>query len=297
MRKQGSGRPRSTRTNEAFAEVADLVLSQWDKPQTHRSTHQISCATGISRTSVMHIIHDDLQLRCLKKRRAQELTSANKVTRLTRSKRLLRGYSKSAVHFIWFIDEKVFTIAAPSNAQNDRVYAPRSSRKKDVTAERLLRTHSRFCKSLMVVVGVSNLGQTELVFVKPAVKINGAYYRDVLLKKQLLPTIRRISADMFIFQQDNAPAHRARDTVEFLKRETPAFIGPDLWPPNSPDLNLVDYKIWATMEQQHTRERSMILMNWENSSQPLIMNSAINQWCKRLTACVKAKAGHFEYQL
>jgi len=101
----------------------------------------------------------------------------------------------------------VFTIAAPSNAQNDRVYAPKSSRKKDVTAERLLRTCSRFCKSLMVSVGVSKLGRTELVFVEPGVKIDGAYYRDVLLKKQLLPTIRRISGDMFILQQDNAPAH------------------------------------------------------------------------------------------
>ena len=67
----------------------------------------------------MRIIHDDVQLRCLKKRRAQELTPANKVTRLTRSKHLLRRYSKSAVDFIWFIDEKVFTIAAPSNAQSD----------------------------------------------------------------------------------------------------------------------------------------------------------------------------------
>jgi len=31
----GSGRPRSTCTDEALAEVADLVLSQEDKPQTH----------------------------------------------------------------------------------------------------------------------------------------------------------------------------------------------------------------------------------------------------------------------
>jgi len=29
--------------------------------------------------------------------------------------------------------------------------------------------------------------------------------------------------------------------VEVLRRETPDFISPDLWPPNSPDLNPVDY--------------------------------------------------------
>jgi len=265
---------------------------------THRSSRKISCETGISRTTVMCIIHDDLQLRCLKKRRAQELTAANKVTRLTRSKHLLRRYSKSAV------DEKVFTIAAPSNGQNDRVYAPKSSRKKDVTAERLQRTHSRFCMSLMVSVGVSKLGRTELVFVEPGVKINGAYYRDVLLKKQLLPTIRRISGDMFIFQQDNASAHRARDMAEFLKRETPAFICPDLWPSNNRDLNSVDYKVWATMEQRlYQRKihdidqlREQLTAIWHNLEQSII-DSAFDQWRKWLTACVKAKGGHFEYQL
>ena len=28
------------------------------------------------------------------------------------------------------------------------------------------------------------------------------------------------------------------------------FIGPDLWPPNSPDLNPVDYKVWSRMQQK-----------------------------------------------
>jgi len=32
-------------------------------------------------------------------------------------------------------------------------------------------------------------------------------------------------------------AHRARSTVELLDRETPEFIPPQLWHPNSPDLN------------------------------------------------------------
>jgi len=81
----------------------------------------------------------------------------------------------------------------------------------------------------MVSVGVSQLGCTELVFVDPGTKINGAYYRDVLLRQKLLPAIRRISGKNFIFQQDSARAHRARETVEVLRRETPDFISPDLW--------------------------------------------------------------------
>jgi len=37
----------------------------------------------------------------------------------------------------------------------------------------------------MVSVGISKVGCTDLVFVDLGVKINGAYYRDVLLSKQL----------------------------------------------------------------------------------------------------------------
>ena len=50
----------------------------------------------------------------------------------------------------------------------------------------------------------------------PGVKINGQYYRDVLLMQGLLPDIREIT-EYFIFQQDSAPAHRARETVALLE--------------------------------------------------------------------------------
>ena len=62
--------------------------------------------------------------------------------------------------------------------------------------------------------------------------------------------MRRIAGDVFVFQQDSAPAHRARETVQLLQQQTPEFISPDLWPPNSPDLNPVDYRIWGLMQER-----------------------------------------------
>jgi len=50
-------------------------------------------------------------------------------------------------------------------------------------------------------------------------------------------------SEHFNFQQDNAPAHRVKETVYLLSTETPDFILPTLWPPNSPDLNPADYKV------------------------------------------------------
>jgi len=73
----------------------------------------------------------------------------------------------SDVSFIFFTDDKLFTVAAPSNTQNDRVYVPRSVPKKQTLSDCLLNTRSTFSKSLMVSVGISKLGCTELIFVDP----------------------------------------------------------------------------------------------------------------------------------
>ena len=62
--------------------------------------------------------------------------------------------------------------------------------------------------------------------------IDGCYYRNVVLMQQMLSSIRSIAGDAYVFQQDSAPARRARQTVELLQSETPKFIAPDLWPLN-----------------------------------------------------------------
>ena len=76
------------------------------------------------RASIVHLLYiiilDDLRLKCVKKRHAQELTEANCITRLSRAKKLFSKFPESAVDLIFFTDEKVFTVAPPVNLQNDR---------------------------------------------------------------------------------------------------------------------------------------------------------------------------------
>jgi len=50
----------------------------------------------------------------------------------------------------------------------------------------------------------------EYEIVQPGVKVNGDYYREVLLKEKLLPCIKEISGDNFIFQQDSTPVHNVQ---------------------------------------------------------------------------------------
>ena len=74
----------------------------------------------------------------------------------------------------------------------------------------------------LVSLTASTLGCTKLIFIEPGTKINGQYYRDVLLMRKLLSAIRSIAGDVLVFHQDNAPAHRARDTVKFCAMRHPS---------------------------------------------------------------------------
>ena len=53
MRKAGRGRPRTVQIEANISIVNDLVLSQEDAPQTHRTTRQIVREMGIHRSSVV----------------------------------------------------------------------------------------------------------------------------------------------------------------------------------------------------------------------------------------------------
>jgi len=139
----------------------------------------------------------------------------------------------------------------------------------------------------------------DLFFIDPGTKVNGQYYRDVLLSQQLLPAIRDLSGELFTFQQDNAPAHRARETVQLLTRETPDFIAA-----NSPDLNPVDYQIWGKLQERVYRSRirdidqlkSRLINKWEHFHQ-MFIDEAVRQWRPCLRACIRAHGGHFEHKL
>ena len=73
------------------------------------------------------------------------------------------------------------------------------------------------------------------------------------LKETLVPWMRRVAMSRgslavlasFTFQQDSAPAHWAKKTQAYLKEEKIDFWPPEMWPPNLPNLNPLDYCIWS----------------------------------------------------
>jgi hypothetical protein len=112
----------------------------------------------------------------------------------------------------------------------------------------------------------------------------------------MLPVVCDLAGGQKFLQQDSAPAHRTCATLEFLQQKVPAFISPELWPLHSLHLNPVDYKIWGCMREHvnkklthdlaHLKQR---LVEVSTAFEQTIVDKAIDQWRKRLQACVGQK--------
>ena len=74
--------------------------------------------------------------------------------------------------------------------------------------------------------------------------------------------------------------------------------------PNSPVLNPVDYVIWSVMQEHVYQTRvhdiddlqQRLITVWCELEQRIV-DDAIDQWRRRLLACVDAEGGHFEHSL
>jgi hypothetical protein len=190
------------------------------------------------------------------------------------------------------------------NPQNDRIWAKEAPE----TEDRLIgRTQKP--ASLMVWAAISARGKTSLVFVEQGVKIDRHVYMDMLRRHLFAWANGLFEGEDWCFQQDGAPGHKANETQEFLRENCPEFISVDRhwrdnngeWPPNSPDLNPLDYAIWSILEEKacskpHLNVESLkrALKKAWNEINVETLAKIVDNFPKRLKKCVEAKGGHFE---
>ena len=303
VRKPGSGRRRSARTAANIGKVTELICSQEGQPGTSMSSREIATELRISQTSVMNIAKKDLGMKCFKRIAGQVLNVAARKKRLSRCRRLMRRLTVSKIKKVFFTDEKAFYLDPPVNNQGKRVWCV--GKKRDLPSERLVRQRAKFSRHVMVSAGVCHHGKGRLHFVPDKAKVNTECYVTTLLP-DLLQDCHDLLGEDFIFQQDGAPAHSAHRTQNFLQENCPDFIKKDDWPPNSPDINPLDFHVWGVMldryqkyqpKPQNIAELKTVLQKiWESLPEDQIKKSIMSVK-KRLSACVRAEGGHFEHLL
>ena len=89
--------------------------------------------------------------------------------------------------------------------------------------------------------GAIGIGVSRLVILPPGEMIDSASYIDTL-RQFLLPVMDR---SRHILVQDNAPAHKAQTTRDWLQKRG---VRTAAWPPYSPDLNPVE-TIWSWLKR------------------------------------------------
>lgn len=293
-RRPGQGRKRTVRTARNRERIRERV-----RRDPRVSMRKVARDTGINDRSVRRIAKEDLHLKPYKLHKAQLLTAQNKLVRLERCRQLLASHANPRRWpSILFTDEKLFTIEQFHNHQNDRIWSADSPGSSGIVE------HRQNPKAVMVWAGICATGKTPLIFVDQGVKINQEVYRRDILEAEVLPWARRhFGQKSWTFQQDSAPAHRARNTQEWCKANFPRFITPQEWPPYSPDLNPMDYSIWSILEARACAKphksleelKASLRREWARIS-PRDLRGAAKNFRKRLELCVAAEGGHFEFE-
>lgn len=293
-KKYGGGR-RPTATSATNVRKVRSKLAR----NPRRSGNAMAKEVGVSVASMHRILRNKLMVKPFKIQKVQDLTVAQKKMRHQRSKalkqRLVCGDLKNCV----FTDEKVFTVQQFVNKQNDRVWLTERSA---INMDQLRAYRRQKPASVMVWAGVTENGRTPLVFVPAGVKINATTYQELVLEACVKPwAAKNFKKDRWVFQQDSAPAHKAKTTQRWLQENVPAFISTTDWPSCSPDLNPMDFSIWGILESKVCNKKydsvevlkRALVREWNKIPQSVI-RAACNAFADRLDTVILFKGGHIE---
>ena len=207
--------------------------------------NSISNELNISRTSVQRILQKDLNLQVYKHRVESLLTNGQKVKRIKFANWIRNHFRKEQTLKILFSDEKFFDLNGMYNAQNDRIW---STNRNKADKDGGIKQKQKFPQKAMVWLGACSKGVTPLVILDKGTVNHGWYI------KKVLPAALKYGNEMFgddwTFQEGGPTSHTHHLTQQWCHDNFPAFIDKNHWPPNSPDLNPLDYSIWNELFHQ-----------------------------------------------
>ena len=284
------GRPRSVRTKPFIAKVKRNVNGNKKNKSAREMASQFGCSRGI----ISKVIHEDLGLKTYKKQNIPKTSSSHIERRKTCTGWLRKKFDEVTQQKILFSDEKVFDGDGQINLHNDVVYA---ESRKAANMNCGLFSKTKYPFKVMVWVGLTYNGPTTPVFLPPKTSFDSDFYT-----RKVLPVIKKCGEELigadFVYQQDGASCHTSVQTLEELENSEISFIAPNHWPPNSPDLNPLDYFFWSEtarrLKQKKYKNRAELTQKIKETIKEIPINmvrQAINQFIKRVRAIERREGG------
>lgn len=239
------GRPKTSRT-AIFIERVETSVAAAPKISTRRRSTQLR----ISRTSLQRILHDDLHYYPYKIQITQKLHATDYDKRMNFTNKFLQlANNEDFINHLIMSDEAHFHLNGYVNKQNQRFWASENPRE-------IFETPLQTAK-VTVWCGITSSRIIGPYFFEDVngntVSVNGDRYRQ-MIQEYLLPEIRSMNIADIYFQQDGAPCHTARETIDILKASfSPRLIsrfGDIEWPPRSPDLSAPDFFLWGYLKDR-----------------------------------------------
>ena len=167
------------------------------------------------------------------------VTDEHKAKRLTFSKWVRTNFRKEDIMKILFSDEKLFDIDGIYNFKNHRIWAVNRA---EADVKGCISQIRKFSQKVMAWLESCPKRLTPLVIFENRTVDHNCYINEVL--PVALKYGNSIFGNDWTFQQDGAKPHFHEKTQEWYPNNFPSFIQRNHWPPNSSDLNPLDYCVW-----------------------------------------------------
>lgn len=257
------GAPRLARTSKTIKKVKH-------KLDQHKMVSARSLAKdhGISRSSAHRILVEDLDLYAYKMTIEPKLTEEQKNKRKKFVNWVGNNFRKDDTMCILFSDEKMFDLDGIYNSQNQRIWAANRGQADEKGG---IKMRQKYPQKVMVWLGVCSKGVTPLVIFDRGTVDHAVYIEKVL--PIALDYGNKTFRGHWTFQQDGAKPHVHHLTQKWCQDNFPSFIDKDHWPPNSPDLNPLDYCIWDEFAQ---------CVNWKKVTSKIALIDELKRAVKQI---------------
>ena len=282
----------SRRRSQDFIDSLEELVEE----DPSQSTRTLAAKLNVGATTIRQALKEDLRCKSYRLKVRQMLSDTMRTKRVERCSLLLTSLKRSAAGRIrFFSDEKIFCVDAKVNRQNDRWIAQDPE---DVPV--IGRTkHPASIHVLMVISSEGHVMPPH--FFQKGQNVNTAVYLNVLRDVIKPWMVEMADGNPYVFQQDGAPAHTSHLVQNWLEDNVDMFWSKHFWPPNSPDLNPLDFYLWSVIERESNKRShnnvDSLRAAIEEAAATIPADHVINacrRFRSRLEAVVEADGGWIE---